>query len=259
MGKALYNAKRSDMFYFDPLDLVLIDNPEHILYDPRVHEMADENLVLNIMYKGVLEPVIVTKDGDQAVVVAGRRRVKAAIEANKRLVKEGKQQIKVPCINRRGDNMDLFGVLISENEHRRDDGPLERAEKMNRFIQGGKTRKEACIIFGISESTVRNYEKLLDLDDSVKAQIKSGDISANQALELAELRRDQQATVIEKHAAGEAVELEKTTGRTRKFAHRRRTREYVKIMARFEEMNAQLTERERAIYRWVLRLDDDGQ
>lgn len=113
------NAQRSDAFALEPEKFTLITAPEHPLYDPRVHDEPDESLVRNVMTYGVIEPVIIRRNGEKVEVVAGRGRVKAALEANRRLTAEGKQPIRVPAILKRGQDADMFGVLISENECRR--------------------------------------------------------------------------------------------------------------------------------------------
>lgn len=225
MAKQALKGSRLNTFAMDPEDLVIIgidtdDGSEHPLYDDRIKLPLDEALVLNIMAHGVLETVSVRKNGDAPEVVYGRQRVRAAREANKRLKKQGSKPIKIPVSVRRGKDTQMFGVMVSENEHRRDDGPLEKAEKLRRYLDMGGTEEEAAIDFGVTPTSIRNWLKLLDLEASVRKAVEKGIISASAAGKLAPLSREEQkaalAEVIEKSggkattkAAGGAVKKAK--------------------------------------------------
>jgi ParB family chromosome partitioning protein len=154
-------------------------------------------MVLNIMVHGVLEPVLVRKDGDSAEVVAGRRRVLHAREANKRLAKEGSEPIRVPCMVKKGDDGVLMGVAISENEIRRDDSLSAKAEKLRRYIATGKTEQEAAVAFGVSLQTVKNWGRMGDLDAKVIKAVESGKIPASAAWNLSDLTREEQREKLE--------------------------------------------------------------
>jgi ParB family chromosome partitioning protein len=187
--------------------LTLIEDPNDPLYDVRVKLGPAEGLVRDIAHRGVIEPVVITKRGDKAVVVDGRQRVAAAREANKRLSDMGKAPIKVPCIVRRGEDADLFGVLIAANEHRLDDTPLERAKKAQRLINMGRSIDEAAIAFGVSGGAVRHWLKLLDLPAAARKAIESGVMSADTALTLSEADPEDAKAIVEQAtvAAKEAV------------------------------------------------------
>ena len=90
-----------------------------------------ENLVLNIMHHGVIEAVIINKNPETGTVdvVAGRQRVRAAREANKRLRAQGLEPIQVPATVRRAEAADLAGIMVSENEIREGDTAMGRAQK----------------------------------------------------------------------------------------------------------------------------------
>lgn len=194
-AKTVINASRTDLFRLDPERLVLITDPSHPLYDSRVDLPVDESLVLNVMYHGVIEPVIICKDGTDLLVVAGRQRVKAAREANKRFLAEGKLAMLVPCLPRKGDDASLFGVMVSENEHRREDTPLSKAEKLQRFLAMGRTEAEAVNIFRVTRQTIANWKALLDLAPEVKQAVENGVIGATTAAqEFAGLSRQDQRT-----------------------------------------------------------------
>jgi ParB family chromosome partitioning protein len=209
MGKNALEAPRSNLFNLEPETLFLITDEKNPLYDPRVNLPVEDTLVQNIMYQGIIEPVVVTKQDDKVVVVAGRQRVRAAIEANKRLKEMGKETLRVPCVVRRGDDTALFGVSVSENEQRRDDSPLAKAEKLQRYLNMGKSEEEATVVFGVTVQSVHNWLKLLELSAAVKKAVDTGKISANAAVQFHGLDREAQEAGL-----AELLSKEKPTGNT---------------------------------------------
>jgi ParB family chromosome partitioning protein len=185
---------KTDVYFFDPNDLVLVKDKDDLLYDARVEDAVNEDLVANLMYMpdgktpiGIIEPVIGRRNGESGKieVVAGRDRVKAAREANRRFKSMGGPQIRVPVWIRRMDDSSVLASLVSENEHRRADSPLNRAKKLLRYMNLGHDEKEAAALFGVSESTVRNMLTLLDAPAAVRHALDSGKIVASAAYRLA--------------------------------------------------------------------------
>jgi ParB family chromosome partitioning protein len=201
MGKPVFKASRRDCYLFDPTKLKLVTDEKHHLYDPRVKLPVDEALVESIMFdaQGVIEPVVVTKDGEDAVVVDGRQRVKAAVEANKRLKKAGEVQVKVPCIVRRGTAKHLAGTAVMANELRRDDDILVRAKKATNLSNYGYTEEEIAIMFGVTKQTILNWLAIGSLDKTVKSAIKDGKIPASHAMRLARVPKDEQPQIMNEY------------------------------------------------------------
>lgn len=196
MASKIDGATRSNCYNFNPQDLILVNDKNHPLYDPRINLPLDEALVRNISVNGVIEPVVVAKEGDQVYVVDGRQRVRAAMEANKRLEREGKEPIKVTCVIRRGNESDLFGVSISANENRQDDTPLGKATKCQRYMNMGRTEEEAAITFGVTPNCVRQWMKVLECSTVVRKAVEEGKIAASAAAQLADLDSDEQESAL---------------------------------------------------------------
>ena len=84
-SKDAYGAEgTTSLLSFDPDKLVLVEDKNSPLYDPRIDLPIDEPMVASILALGVQEPVLVWKDPEdgQVKVVAGRQRVKNAREAS---------------------------------------------------------------------------------------------------------------------------------------------------------------------------------
>ena len=198
MAKTALAGSRLNAFAMSPKDLIIAgidaDDPTEgqVLTDPRVHLPLDEGLVKNIMVYGVLEPVLVAKIGGIPFVVDGRQRVRCAREANKRLEREGKEHVRVPTMLKRGEEHLLYGVSISANENRQDDGPLAKADKVQRFLDMGRSTKEAALAFGVTTQTIGMWLKLLELDSKVRKAVERGQISPTAAAQLANLSPEEQ-------------------------------------------------------------------
>jgi ParB family chromosome partitioning protein len=139
-----------------------------------------------------LEPVGITKDGGEPIVLYGRQRVKAARQANIKLLEQGIDPLKVPCVVKKGDEADLFSLTCSENENRKDDSILAKAKKVQRLYNMGKGKKDAAQIFGVSVQAVSNWEKILDLSGKCQRAIENGQITASAAAKLSDLPRKEQ-------------------------------------------------------------------
>ena len=227
-GQAL-DAKRLNAFAMDPNNIVVIghdtkDGPEHPLYDERIKMPLEESMILNIMAEGVHEAVLVRKNGDQAEVVAGRRRVLHAREANKRLKRAGSELLLVPVMVKRGTDGEMFGISISENEIRKDDVPSIKAEKLRKYLAFGHTEQDAAIRFGVSLQTIKNWGSMLDLDAKVLRAVDAGSIPASAAWKLSGLSRDEQKAELDKllqngHATVKSTQHAAKKAKARKKGH----------------------------------------
>jgi ParB family chromosome partitioning protein len=220
-----------------PDDLVIVgldgDDPTDTkaLFDERIHLPLDGGMVKNIMVYGVLEPVLVTKIGDVAYVVDGRQRVRCAREANIRLEREGKEPVRVPVMVKRGGEATLFGISLSANENRQDDGPLAKATKCQRYLDMGRSEAEAAVAFGVTKKTIGMWLRLLELDPKVRKAVEAQKLSPTAASHLANLSPEKQRETLAKLLANgkPTVAAAKTARKTNGAAtHSRPTRQMIR-------------------------------
>jgi ParB family chromosome partitioning protein len=189
---------RKDALPFDPEDLVLVTDPKHTLFDERVHWPIDPDFLANVNHFGVIEPVIVRrngmKDGKPVLeVIAGRQRVKASREANKLRRARGEPIIYVYAILRRSGDAEAAEISVSENEARADDTPMIRARKMGRLLDLGRTEEHLCVIFCCTIATVKATLALLELAPGVQRAVEKGVVGATFAVqELGKLAHAEQ-------------------------------------------------------------------
>ncbi len=203
------NAPRRDVFLLPPDDLVVIgidteakNKNDHYLYDERIKLPADEGMVLNILEYGVLEPIMVTKDGDQVLVVDGRQRVLHAREAVARQKKTGVEEekhVRVPVMFKRGEESTLFGMSRSANALRRNDSIISNATNAQRMLDMGAEIGTVATTFGVKVSTLQNsWLPLLGLSPKVRAAVAKGEVSPQAALGLTSLPKAEQDEHLDK-------------------------------------------------------------
>jgi len=184
-------ASRADMFAIDP-ELVTMPTSGP-LFDERTAWPVNENLVANIRFRGQLVPIIVRKNGTTVEVIAGRQRLKAILEINRQAKERGEMPMKIKCTLEKGTDAENYGIMISENEIRRDDDPMTKAAKAKRLLQYGMTAQQIAVTFGVKVRAVDEWLSLTDVAPEVQAAIHAGEIAAGVGVALASLPRDQQA------------------------------------------------------------------
>jgi ParB family chromosome partitioning protein len=145
---------------------------------PRRHfdEAHIAELAESIRSKGVLLPLIVRRESEGYVLVAGERRWRAAQKAGLR---------ELPVMVREVTEKEAFEIALIENIQREDLNPIEEAEAYKRLIEEhGLTQEELAARVGKDRSTVANALRLLRLPDPIKAAIISGELSMGHARAL---------------------------------------------------------------------------
>ena len=145
---------------------------------PRKHFSEDSLLELaqSIRAVGILQPIIVTKNGDRYSIVAGERRYRAARIAE---LKE------LPAIVRDFDEQTRLIVALIENLQRNDLNPVEEALGIKVLMEQASLTQEAVAQkLGKSRSAVANLLRLLTLPRSVLDMLIDGKLSAGHARAL---------------------------------------------------------------------------
>lgn len=196
-----YNAAgKTNLLLFDPDKLKLITDKRHHLYDPRVELEPNESLVASIVYKGVVEPLIVWKDPEtgETCVVDGRQRTKAARAANKILKSRGEPIKLVKAIVERGDPKSLAATMTMANEGRTDVSAIDRAHRAQHLLSLGLDEATVAIVLHCSGSGLKNYLALLDCTAAVRDAVEKGQLPATQAYKLSKLEPDEQRATLAK-------------------------------------------------------------
>ena len=112
----------------------------------------------------MIQPLIVRQVGGTYRLVAGERRLRAAMKA-------GIQ--KVPAVVRTMDDREAMEVSLVENLQREELGPLEQAGAFQRLMdEFGLTQEEVASRVGKSRPEVANTVRLLRLEPEVEADLR---------------------------------------------------------------------------------------
>ena len=182
--------KKGDIFYIDPEKLTLVTDPESDAYDRRVHDEPSEKFILNVMHYGVQTPIKVRRNTEsgETEVLWGRGRTKALREANKRLIKRGEDPKLMPfVVVRSARGAELVGMIISENEQRRPDTAMNRAEKAARMIDRGASHEDAAIALGLETGQVKNLLALLGAPKFVRHAVEAEQVTLSNGIKAAKL------------------------------------------------------------------------
>ena len=153
---ASQDAKESQLIDLD-LSLIVPDEDQ-----PR-KDFSEEALVAlanSIREHGVLQPIVVVKDGAKYKIVAGERRYRASKLAGLE---------KIPAIIRTLDAQNRLELSIIENAQREDLNAIEMATAYAKLKnQFNLSQSEIAVRVGKSESSIVNTMRLLNLPDEVK-------------------------------------------------------------------------------------------
>ncbi len=147
-------------------------------YQPREHfdEETLDSLTNSVRELGVLQPLLVRRDGSGFELIAGERRWRAAKRAGLH---------DVPVIVREADDMASLEQALVENLHRQDLNALEEAAAYQQLSDDFKlTQAKIAKRVGKSRSAVANTLRLLTLPTTVQGFVSDGRLSAGHARAL---------------------------------------------------------------------------
>lgn len=164
-------------------------DPSSIEADPhqprqRFDDSKIDELASSLKEHGVIQPLIVRKMGAFYRLVAGERRLRAAVKA-------GIQ--KVPAVVREMSDREAVEVSLVENLQREELGPLEQAGAFQRLAEDfGLTQEEIASRVGKSRPEVTNTLRLLKLEPEVKRLLNEGKLTGGHGRALVALDREKQ-------------------------------------------------------------------
>ena len=147
-------------------------------YQPRINfaQKDLEELCASIKEQGIIQPVLLRKDGNGYELVAGERRFRAAKMA---------ELTHVPAVIKNITDSDLLEMSIVENIQRENLNSLEEAEAFQQLItEFNLTQEQVAKRMGKSRSAVANLLRLRQLPEQIKASILDNTLSMGHARAL---------------------------------------------------------------------------
>jgi len=156
----------------------------------RFDDAALEELARSIRESGVLQPLLVSREGERYRLIAGERRLRAARLAG---------LISVPVMVRQADAKEAFLMALIENLQREDLGPLEQARAYQRLVEEyGWSQEEVARRVGKDRSTVANALRLLHCGPALAQALQEGRVSEGVARALLGLSEGDQEALLQK-------------------------------------------------------------
>jgi ParB family chromosome partitioning protein len=187
LGKGLasllgdYPDSKKDSSQVQLVDISVIrSNP----YQPRKifrEELLNE-LSESIKANGVIQPILLSRKGDDYYIIAGERRFLAARMAG---------LSKIPALIRDYNEQQFMIVSLIENIQRDDLTPLEKAYSFKSIVEKlNITHNELSQRLNIDRSNITNHIRLLKLPEVIKESLNRGDISMGHCRALLSLSEE---------------------------------------------------------------------
>lgn len=175
LGSLIQEAQSEAGSNAEQESLVAIDKVKPNPNQPRTHfnETELRELSESIKAHGVLQPLLVRKQGDSFEIIAGERRYQAAKLAG---------LTEVPVTIKEADDQAVLEMALIENLQRSDLNPIEEAKGYKQLIKtSGMTQEALSKAVSKSRSTITNSLRLLDLPQQVQDLLYNGKLTAGHA------------------------------------------------------------------------------
>ena len=146
------------------------EQPRKRFVSARLSELAD-----SIKENGIIEPLIVRRNGPSMELIAGERRLRAAAMAG---------LTEVPVVIMDVTDHESLELALVENIQREDLNAMEEAEAYNGLLGFGMTQAEIAKKVGKERATVANHIRLLKLPVEVKDALRERAITMGHARAL---------------------------------------------------------------------------
>ena len=147
-------------------------------FQPRLafDEKALKDLAESIKIHGIIQPLVLRRLNDKFEIIAGERRYKAACMAG---------LTKVPAIIKEIDDNKSAEIAVVENLQRKNLTAIEEAQSYKKILDKGYiTQEELAARMGVSQPTIANKLRLLNLSQEVQDALLGNKISERHARSL---------------------------------------------------------------------------
>jgi len=142
----------------------------------KFEEEALEELADSIRQFGVLQPILVKRNGSRYEIIAGERRWRASRKAGLR---------EIPAIIRDYSNQETVELSLIENIQRENLNPIEEAKAFKRLLdEFGLRQEDLAARVSKSRTAITNAVRLLKLDERVQEMVVDNRISMGHARAL---------------------------------------------------------------------------
>lgn len=182
------------------------NQPRKRFNEDKLQELAD-----SIKVHGIIQPLVVQKENDRYIIIAGERRWRAARLAG---VKE------VPVVIRDFTEQELYEVALIENIQRQDLDPIEEANAYSNLIKEHHlTQDEVAERVSKSRVTITNSLRLLKLDQRVQQMVIDELLSGGHARALISIEDPEEQYNLANRIFDEKLSVRETEKLVKKILH----------------------------------------
>lgn len=216
LGRGLDNffgAQQEENKEAETLAVEAIETNPH---QPRKYfsEESIDELAESIQAVGILQPLLIKKDGDINLLIAGERRLRAAKKA-------GLKEVPVRFIDVDEEEGDRISLI--ENVQREDLNPMEEAEAYEALRKKYKyTQEKIAGLVGKSRPYIANSLRLLKLEPVVKEMLRREELSISQGKLLLSVKDGNAQIKQAKRMVDEGQTIAESTQNTKKSTKKRR-------------------------------------
>ena len=167
--------KEKEKIYYIPIEDIIPNRfqPRLAFDEKELNELAN-----SIIKYGVIQPIVLRNIGDKYEIIAGERRYKASGLAGLK---------KVPAIINNTDDNTSAEIALLENLQRKNLSVIEEAQSYKKLMDRGFTQEEIASKLGVSQSSIANKMRLLNLPKDVQNALLYNKISERHARSLLSL------------------------------------------------------------------------
>jgi ParB family chromosome partitioning protein len=173
-------------------------------FQPRqdFDEEEVKTLAESIKQHGLLQPIAVRRVNDRFELIAGERRLRAAIRA-------GWSEVPAQILD--VDSRQSAELAIVENLQRKDLNPLEKAASFQRYLEEyGCKHEDLAARLNIDRSTVANLIRLLELPATVQEALRAGILTQGHARALLPLGDEREQVAFTRRIVEEGLSVRDT-------------------------------------------------
>ncbi|HAR87181.1 MAG TPA: chromosome partitioning protein ParB [Clostridium sp.] len=173
------------------------DQPRKHFDNEKLIELAN-----SIKEHGIIQPIVVRKENQFYVIIAGERRWRAAKLLN---LKE------VPIIIKELSDVEVVQISLIENIIREDLNPIEEAVAYNKLLNDfNLTQEEISKQVSKSRSAIANSLRLLNLDERIQGYLIEGVLSEGHGRAILALENKEDQYVVAQKVIDENLNVRQT-------------------------------------------------
>jgi ParB family chromosome partitioning protein len=175
-----------------------------------------EELAQSIRSNGIIQPLVLRKQGDRYQLVAGERRWRASKLAG---------IATVPAVIRNIPDERLLEITLIENIQREDLSPIETGNAFSRMARElNLSPDQIGLRTGKDRSTVTNFMRLLQLPEEVQQLIAERKLTAGHGRCLLALPNTEMQTIAARHAVQTSMSVRQLEGHSQRMIEGKKTK-----------------------------------